>query len=481
MYDETDFTAWSWRGFTLVVAIALAPSLALMFLRPASLGLADVGPAAGLITYPVVLVAAVLLYFHRRTSGHSATAWLTAMLFAIAIVGTTHSALLLTSSAQTGLARGWGLALHLGLCLLVLLAVLAAGRQAPRHDPVVMGLAAGVGMAGAFVAVPRLTGPILLPDVVTVLIGVAVVAAAAVTARVLLTLTGIEGWARRQLTVGVLLVSTAQTSAQLTDDLAVATFVLAALGTLGAAVLCATALALLRLSILETRREIEVLQEQLSSAVAEVRLDHERLHEIGSTIAGIASATQVIRHSLGISAERRSDLENMMEAELARLQRLMAKRAPVPHRAFSIDAVVETIVLSQRARGQRVDVTASGLRAVGQPDEIAEVVHVLLENAARHGGPGRVMIDVHEVGDEVEIAVSDTGPGVPHELTQRVFEWGARSPSSPGEGIGLNVARQLMITNGGSLELIVSSAPGATFVARLPIERVVHGVRTHVS
>ena len=72
----------------------------------------------------------------------------------------------------------------------------------------------------------------------------------------------------------------------------------------------------------------------------------------------------------------------------------------------------------------------------------------------------------------VEIAVSDEGPGVPLEARDGIFDWGVHGSDSPGEGIGLSVARRLVTEHGGSLTLAQpDAASGSSFVIRLPAAR----------
>ena len=76
-----------------------------------------------------------------------------------------------------------------------------------------------------------------------------------------------------------------------------------------------------------------------------------------------------------------------------------------------------------------------------QPDAVAAVFNVLLDNAAKHGrSEAEVTVEPH--GNYVEVAVHDDGPGVDPSLRTRLFEWGVRGAGSSGQGIGLHVARR---------------------------------------
>jgi signal transduction histidine kinase len=196
------------------------------------------------------------------------------------------------------------------------------------------------------------------------------------------------------------------------------------------------------------------------------RDDRARLHEINSTVAGIASAQNLI--SGRPADEGTKALATMMSAEVQRLQRLVADRLPHRRRTVDLDDIVGQIVLSHLARGRVVVWEPSGLRALGRADDIAEVVNVLLENAAVHGGPDAVTVQVTREldGPGVLIAVTDQGQGVAPELRDRIFDWGVSRAGSPGQGIGLHAAADIARQLGGRLELTTTTT-GACFQLHL--------------
>jgi signal transduction histidine kinase len=247
-------------------------------------------------------------------------------------------------------------------------------------------------------------------------------------------------------------------------DLSTLTIVL---NVIGSTILCSLAIALVRLSIRDNRKALAFLRDQLMNVEAGMRADRARLHEIRATIAGISSAARIVRQESVVSSTRREQIQHMMDSEIGRLERLMNDRESGDPVLIDLDTTIEPVVLRQRARGYPISWTPSGLRAIARADDVAEVVNVLLENAFRHAPNARAWIDVRRSGASVEIVVSDSGPGVADHLRERIFDWGESGPDSPGEGIGLNVARKLSTELGGQLRLVDSSAPGACFVLSL--------------
>ena len=110
-----------------------------------------------------------------------------------------------------------------------------------------------------------------------------------------------------------------------------------------------------------------------------------------------------------------------------------------------------------------------GVRAVGTPGAVSQVLATLVENALMHGG-GTVALRTRVVGNQAVLEVTDEGPGVPLDLGNRIFERAISGRNST--GIGLAVARDLAEADGGRLELLQAKPPVfALFLSRTAPER----------
>jgi signal transduction histidine kinase len=102
-------------------------------------------------------------------------------------------------------------------------------------------------------------------------------------------------------------------------------------------------------------------------------------------------------------------------------------------------------------------------RVAVDADRFDEVLGNLLDNALRHTPPGgRVEVSAARRDAEIEIAVTDTGEGIPPEALPHVFERFFRvEPSRPhgGSGIGLTIARAIVHAHNGRIT-IASPGPG---------------------
>jgi signal transduction histidine kinase len=145
-------------------------------------------------------------------------------------------------------------------------------------------------------------------------------------------------------------------------------------------------------------------------------------------------------------------------------------------------AEVDLVELTERAAASQV-VPAGRVIQLELPDELPlvadgdrllQVLTNLLSNALRHGA-GTVAVAAAGDDDQVEVAVSDDGPGVPSDHVDAVFlpfaRWGAHAE---GTGLGLAISRRIVEAHGGALRYrpAAEASPHA-FVIELPREAAV--------
>jgi signal transduction histidine kinase len=111
------------------------------------------------------------------------------------------------------------------------------------------------------------------------------------------------------------------------------------------------------------------------------------------------------------------------------------------------------------------------------PARIGQVLANLLTNANKYAPEGsNVRLAASRVGDEIEFAVSDNGPGLGDEELEHVFDrfWRAESgetQSVGGTGLGLAIAKSLVELHGGAISASSAEGEGATFRFVLPIAK----------
>jgi two-component system sensor histidine kinase GlrK len=104
----------------------------------------------------------------------------------------------------------------------------------------------------------------------------------------------------------------------------------------------------------------------------------------------------------------------------------------------------------------------------GNRKRLEVIVDNLLSNAVKYTpAGGRVDVTLDSRDGRAVLDVRDSGPGVPHEDRDRIFEWfytGARPPGAvvAGSGMGLAIAQEYAAQHGGKIELLPSDS-GALF------------------
>jgi len=86
---------------------------------------------------------------------------------------------------------------------------------------------------------------------------------------------------------------------------------------------------------------------------------------------------------------------------------------------------------------------------------------------------GSMTVTTRRVEDTVEIAVSDSGPGITEEVGRRLFEQ-FFTTKPQGSGLGLSITRQIATQHGGQIQWSSQPGAGATFTITLPIKRPEH-------
>jgi signal transduction histidine kinase len=109
----------------------------------------------------------------------------------------------------------------------------------------------------------------------------------------------------------------------------------------------------------------------------------------------------------------------------------------------------------------------------GDRERLRQVLTNLIDNAVKYSPVGaEIAVSATRENGAVRIAVSDQGPGIPHEQQRLIFEKFGRveSPggSKPGTGLGLFIARSIAEAHGGTLEVRSRPDAGATFTLTLP-------------
>jgi signal transduction histidine kinase len=204
----------------------------------------------------------------------------------------------------------------------------------------------------------------------------------------------------------------------------------------------------LRTPLAVIRANAEYLQQEQpeSEEAAEILTETDRLTALVDSLLALA------RGEGGATADRPLDLGEIVTASAQAMQPLAADRK------VALD--VETV---------------PGLEVRGNPDQLRQLVVILVDNALRYTPEGgRVSVEAHRNDGTAVVAVRDTGIGIDRAALKHVFERfyradEARNRADGGAGLGLSIAEQLVNDHGGRISAESAPGRGSTFTVSLPL------------
>jgi len=234
----------------------------------------------------------------------------------------------------------------------------------------------------------------------------------------------------------------------------------------------------------ENRAEIERLH-QLEMARAEHlatigELSAGLAHEIRNSLAGIAGVVNVMGKDLPAASPSRAVLPEVQD-EIKHIQTILndllayAKpRAPDFHRADLNTTIEQAVFLARQQVGKKpIEITFRPEpdlpKVVHDPVQIHQVVLNLLINAIQAiEGAGKVEVTLHKNGEFAVLRVADTGKGISREFLGKIFK-PFFTTRKEGTGLGLPLAKGIVDSHGGKIEVVSEPGHGARFDIWLPI------------
>lgn len=223
------------------------------------------------------------------------------------------------------------------------------------------------------------------------------------------------------------------------------------------------------------RREMEIaaLQAEFVAAVS---------HEFRSPLAGIRQLVHLLERDRAPDENRRREYYAMMGRECARLSRLVENvldfsRMENGSRQYRFDSIDTAEFLGELADDFRqshpaVDVSIPAILPAIRADReaLATAVRNILDNAWKYAGNAH--LEAQSCGGRVEIRVRDTGPGIPPEEREKIFEkfyrvGGDSARRVKGVGLGLALVKRIVEAHGGIVRVESEVGRGSVFTVDL--------------
>lgn len=212
--------------------------------------------------------------------------------------------------------------------------------------------------------------------------------------------------------------------------------------------------------VLPLAHQVDVLLEQQERELARAR------HRAADLAHGLKTPLQVLAgdvETLRARGERElaGEIEEVAVLMRRHVDRELARARMAADRGEALAPAADTVrrvvaVVSRSPAGARLQwrvEVADALRVRIDPDDLAEALGNLIENAARHARAG-VTIQAVPQDDVAMLTVLDDGPGIPPERLEEVLARGVRLDSAAaGTGLGLAITRDIAEAWGGSLEI----------------------------
>jgi two-component system sensor histidine kinase CpxA len=265
--------------------------------------------------------------------------------------------------------------------------------------------------------------------------------------------------------------------------------------------------------ITRTIRKFNVAARRISEGCFDVRVPEQRLDELGELGVSVNAMARQLDHLVGSQRRLTADIAHELCSPIARMQRALAivqqrvgsehadyvskldrelqhmaqlveevlsftKAGNLPSMAsaenFAVDDLVRDVLGREAAdAGVQVEVT-EGLRVHAIREALDRALANVVRNAVRYAShAGAILISARECSGAVLISVADSGPGVPADALEKIFEpfyrpEVARKRSTGGAGLGLAIVRRCVEACGGAVSAELCVPQGLRVNLRVP-------------
>jgi signal transduction histidine kinase len=246
-------------------------------------------------------------------------------------------------------------------------------------------------------------------------------------------------------------------------------------------------------------REVQTLTRTFNEMTARVQASQKSQrdfvanvsHELKTPLTSIQGFAQAILDGTADTPEARQQAARVIHDEAGRMHRLVLdlldlarldagiadfQRAPVDIPTL-LDSVVEKFTPQARKTGISFQVQAPALPPlIGDGDRLAQVLTNLVDNAMKFTpGGSQIILSTLQVGNEIEVSVTDSGIGIPSAEIAHIFDRfhqadpARKGGEKHGAGLGLAIVKEIVQAHGGTISVRSAPGEGSTFTVMLPL------------
>jgi two-component system sensor histidine kinase BaeS len=215
------------------------------------------------------------------------------------------------------------------------------------------------------------------------------------------------------------------------------------------------------------------------------------VHELGRPLGAIRSAIHALLQGADKDPQLAGDLLNGLDGETAQLQRLLEDLAGLHDQVLGRLELNRVPVSPLEWLGSTLPAWEAAAREKGlawevqippelpdtmmDPERMAQALGNLLSNAIKFTPPGgQLSVTVGMEAESLTIQVEDSGPGILADEQEKIFEPFYRGAHGrrivQGMGLGLSIAREILVAHGGEIVLQTRPEGGSRFIMRFPLK-----------
>ena len=237
--------------------------------------------------------------------------------------------------------------------------------------------------------------------------------------------------------------------------------------------------------IAQKSREVEIASQHKSQFVANMS------HELRTPLAAILGYAELLNEGIyGTLPEKSTPIVGRIQSNgkhllglintVLDLSKIEAGQFSLNINEYALDSMVENVRVATEslAEGKKLALKTNAEKGlplgVGDEQRLTQVLLNLVGNAIKFTDVGEVRITASKKGDRFAVEVTDTGPGIPAEEQQRIFQEfhqvdNSHTKRKGGTGLGLAIAKRIVEMHGGRIWVESSLGQGSTFCVELPV------------